>query len=66
VGALVRSCFGGIDSGGTDFLDLCALHMCSQLIQPEMGNFSPGIKRVLEEDFCPDLEDGETLFAGIT
>ena len=65
MGALVHSCLGGIESGGTDVLDLCALSMCSQLIQSETGNISPGMMRVLE-DFCPDLQGGETPLARIT
>lgn len=60
VGALVQSCLGCIKSGGIDVLDLCALSMYSQLIQQQMGNFSSGMMRALDEDFCPHVADEET------
>lgn len=31
-----------------------------------MGNFSPGMMRALDEDFCPHLEDEETPLVKIT
>lgn len=63
VDALAQSCLGCIKSGGTLMSWKC---VSAQQILGEMGNFSPGMMRALDEDFCPHLEDEETPLVKIT